>query len=503
MAAADFHVGGHVPIDSPAYADREFVQRCFDELSGKRWVVLLGPRQHGKTSGLVRLVEMLRQANVKVAQLSLQGRPDSPDVEELFEWIARKIAGQLGVELVPPQPADRGDLDAWLSSALPPEPSQTVVIFDEAAAIRDDETRSSFYHQLRRLHDERDSPRSPNLGSGLTFLFSGTFEPKRLVADDLASPFNVCRTVETDDLRPDGVKSLVERLGANQAFPLVDRALELVGGQPFLLQYVLSEVERGDAAVSAEERFAEVEQKLLAGDSEHLTDLLSAIVNDPALRAITQNVVAKGEVPFSATPEHRSLVILGFGRRDGTKLVPRNRLYGEVASRHFLLSASPQPVGAAKVAPPGPGSLAFVVDDDLRTIAEEMLEAGFEAFNSGHKRLALIGLGSALEAILIDLLEQAPSSDLTNARNRAHPSLKGREDASKPDTWRLVNLIKVADKLPSLANASLSAAHTIRELRNQVHPALVREGGLAQAELDAEFDSSKGVLAAVMREARP
>jgi hypothetical protein len=501
MAASDFHVGGHVPLDSPAYADREFVQRCFDELSGGRWVVLLGPRQHGKTSGLVRLVALLQAAGVQVAQLSLQGVPDASSAPELFEWIARKVASQFGVELVPPEDADRADLDAWLAGALPPQAAQTVLMFDEAAAVRDDEVRSNFYHQLRRLHDERTSPRSPSLGAGLTLLFSGTFEPKRLVADDLASPFNVCRTVDTEDLRSEAVKELVDGLGASQAAPLVDRAVDLVGGQPFLLQYLFSEAERGDAATPAEERFQRAEERLLVGDSEHLSSLLSTIVNDQPVREIVQQMVKDGSAPFEATPEHRMVVVLGFGRRDGTRLVPRNRLYSEVASGHFLLSPTQDGAAGAKVAPPGSGSLDFVVDEDLRAVAEEMLEAGFDAFNSGHIRLGLIGLGSALEAILIDVLEQASQQDMDAAKRAARPNFKRPEKNGDPGTWRLVNLIKVADRLPSLANASVAAAHTIRELRNYVHPAEVRRSGLAQPALQAEFSAAQGVLGVVMREA--
>jgi len=498
MVASEFHVGGAVPLDSPAYAERGFEQRCFDELSGGHWVVLLGPRQHGKTSGLVRLVELLKGAGMKVARLSLQGMPRMTSSPELFEWVAGKVAKQLEVDLSSPDQAEQAELDAWLAAALPPEPTQVVIIFDEAAAIKDDDIRSNFYQQLRRLHDERNAPRNPSLGTGLTMLFSGTFEPKRLVNDDLASPFNVCRTVETEDLSKEVVVDLVERLGASQASPLVDRALDLVGGQPFLLQYLLSEAERGDAATSAEERFDQTEEKLLAGDSDHLTNLLSAVVNDQPVRAIAQQVVEPGPVPFAATPEHRALVTLGFGRRDGSQLVARNRLYLEVASGHFLLAPGQPTTGTGKVAPPGAGSLDFMTDENLRGIAGEMMEAGFDAYNAGHLRLALIGLGSALEAILIDLLEQA--EDLEEAKRKAHPSFNSLENGNDPSSWRLVNLVKVADKLPSLEQAPVAGAHAVRELRNQVHPALVRAAGVPQSELEADFNVVQGVLGVVIRE---
>jgi hypothetical protein len=503
MARSDFYVGGHVPLGSDAYVERAFVQECFDLLAGGRWVVLLGPRQHGKTSGLVRLAKMLRDANVKCAQLSLQGLPDADSVEALCERICRKIAEQLGVELGFPDAADRGELDAWLAAALPAEAAQTVIILDEAAAIRSDDVRSAFYHQLRRLHDERNAQPVANLGPGLAFLFSGTFEPKRLVADDLASPFNVCRTVETEDLPINAVHDLVERLKAAQAASFVERVFELVGGQPYLLQYLLAEAERGDAVTSAEDRLGSAEEELLAGNSNHLISLFSAVVSDHPIREIVRAIVAHGSAPFVATPEHRTLVVVGFGRRDGTVIVPRNRLYAETAAKHFLLTETAESAAGATIAPPGAGSLDFMTDAGLRGVAEEMLEGGVDSFNQGHTRLGLIGLGSALESILIDVLEQATDAERNAAVNAAQPKLSRNEDQSKPSSWRLVNLIKVADALPLFSSAHLAAAHAIRELRNHVHPALVRESGVTQADLLPEFNAAEAVLALVIREVGP
>jgi hypothetical protein len=497
----EFHVGGHVPPESPAYADRQFVQECFSALSGGNWVVLLGPRQHGKTSGLVRLSEMLREANVQVARLSLQGIPDIGSVQDLFEWTARKVAGQLGVDLVSPSEEDCSDLAAWLAAALPQRQGQVALLFDEAAAIRDDEVRSNFYQQLRRLHDERDSPRVPSLGEGLLLLFSGTFEPERLVADDRVSPFNVCRRVETQDLTRDAVEQLLQRLDASQATPFLDRAMDLAGGQPYLLQHLFSEAERGDAATTAEERFGRAEERLLAGDSDHLINLVGATVNDPPVRQIVEQMLQEdGGAPFAPTPEHRMVITLGLARRDGVHLVPRNRLYGKVASDHFLLAAAGNATAEAVVAPPGVSSLDFVVDPELKTIAGEMLEAGVDAFNRGHVRLGLIGLGSALEAILIDVLEQADQAERDQAKERANPDFSRWEEEADPNTWRLVNLIKVADKLPSLDGAPIGAADAIRELRNYVHPAVSRASGIAQDDLKDEFGAARAVLGIVVRE---
>jgi hypothetical protein len=404
--------------------------------------------------------------------------------------------------LVPPGDGSASELDAWLAAAMPAEAAQVVLLFDEAAGLKDAEMRSLFYRQLRSLHDERDDPRVSNLGRSFTILFSGTFEPKRLVADDLTSPFNVCERVETRDLTLEEAKALVQQVGATQAGDFVERAYELVGGQPMLLQHLLAKAERGDQAVTAEERYKEAEAKLLLGDSGHVGDLLYAVVNDKPVRDLAKEALQRpGGAPFVATPEHRMLVTLGFARIDGPNLVPRNPLYEQVAANHPLLSAEDHsaPTGV-HVAPLGPGAFDFVQDPYLRTFAGEQSEAGYDAYGRGHIRLALTGLGSALEAVLIDVLEQAGPTAVKKARNRAQSTnFSGQQDKEDPATWKLVNLVNVAHELEELGGSVL-AAHAMRELRNLVHPAEDRDDPTSQADLDGEFKAVEGVLTVLVRD---
>lgn len=498
--AEDFYSAGHVPPDSSAYVEREFVTECFNALSGGHWVVVLGPRQHGKTSGLVRLLPMLRGAGVQAARISLQGIPRTDDYGELLGWLAGKVAAQLGTTLTAPGGADAGELDAWLAGAVPADPTQIAILIDEAAGIQDDAMRSDLYRQLRRLHDERDNPRHVNLGRGLALLFSGTFEPARLVADDLTSPFNVCRRVESADLSIEDARALVAQVGSSSAEPFIERAYDLVGGQPLLLQHLFAAADRGDGARSSEERFALAETRLLCGESDHVSDLMSSVVSDPQLRAIAVEILASQTgAPFVAAAEHRMLVTCGFARVDqNQRLVPRNRLYDTVARQHPLLV--PEATPGPHMAPITAGAFSFVTDDYLRRFAEESAAAAIAAHNDGHMRLALIGLGSALESILIDVLEQAAPTDVTTAVKASHPNFNNLESRTDPGTWRLVNLIKVADRLPVLQHSALTAGHVVRDLRNFVHPAVDRASPTPQPDLVMEFNAAVAVLSIIVRE---
>jgi len=360
--------------------------------------------------------------------------------------------------------------------------------------------RSDLYRQLRRLHDERDHPRHVNLGRSLALLFSGTFEPKRLVADDLTSPFNVCRRVESADLSLDDARTLVAQVGSSSALPFIERAYDLVGGQPLLLQHLFAAADRGDGARSSEERFALAEARLLRGESDHVSDLISSVVSDPQLRAIAADILAsEAGASFVATPEHRMLVTCGFARVSETqRLVPRNRLYDTVARQHPLLV--PEATPGPHMAPITEGAFSFVSDSYLRGFAEESAAAAIAAHNDGHMRLALIGLGSALEAILIDVLEQATQADVVAAVQASRPNFNNQESSTDPGTWRLVNLIKVADRLPVLEHSALAAGHAVRDLRNFVHPGVDRPNPTPQDDLVLEFNAAFAVLSIIVRE---
>ncbi len=57
----EFYTQGAVPVSSSAYISRAFEERLIQEVLQGRWVLLLGPRQHGKSTALVRLKAKLKR----------------------------------------------------------------------------------------------------------------------------------------------------------------------------------------------------------------------------------------------------------------------------------------------------------------------------------------------------------------------------------------------------------------------------------------------------------
>ena len=86
----------------------------------------------------------------------------------------------------------------------------------------------------------------------------------------------------------------------------------------------------------------------------------------------------------------------------------------------------------------------FMHVPELREIAVNADQGGARAFNAGNYRLALIGFGCALEALLVDWLLTLSESDLAQAVAVAPDvQFRGRERQVDPRTWDLANLIRV------------------------------------------------------------
>src|SRR5689334_18114330 len=92
----NFHLLGAVPIESQAYIVRPFEKEILNNILGTNWVLLLGPRQHGKTSSLIRVRNELITAGFDCAIVDLQAMPPCESYEELIEWFANRVAQAFG-----------------------------------------------------------------------------------------------------------------------------------------------------------------------------------------------------------------------------------------------------------------------------------------------------------------------------------------------------------------------------------------------------------------------
>lgn len=275
------------------------------------------------------------------------------------------------------------------------------------------------------------------------------------------SPFNVCDRIETDDLTKVQIHELLRNVHGEDVPPLVDRVYDLVGGQPYLIQEFLSRTLRADEE-DWEKAFDEAVDEIQYRD--HTTHLFGRVIADQALPAIVSRMVAEGGVPMLPDEDYQYLTVLGLAKRDGARLVFRNRLYAELAQRSpGLRPADAGPTPGAHLFRLPDEAFSYMSDDNLKEFASSAQRGAAVAFNNGSYRLALVGFGMALEAILVDWLKTIPPAELATAIAQASTARWNTrfEDRTDPATWRLVNLMKVAREV-STPSHSVEPPETLR-----------------------------------------
>ena len=245
---------------------------------------------------------------------------------------------------------------------------------------------------------------------------------------------------------------------------------------------------------------------LVAG---HLQGIFSKVIGSAGLTKKVAMMIQQGYTDLSPADSDCSfLQILGLAKRQGSRLVFRNGLYADVArlSPQIVPMAHTQ---SAQTAVFGiqKGDLGFMKSPDLREICFTAYDGAAKAHCAGSYRLALTGFGSAMEAMLLDLLSGLHATELQTAvaaasaqRDHARrPQFSQYEDRTNAMTWRLVNLIKVAMQVKVGAKPP-EPSHALREWRNLVHPAATIQHFVNESDLQPESVAASALFAILLRD---
>lgn len=496
---------GPVPFDGQACVSREFEDKVFSAVTSGDWVLLLGPGQHGKTTGIMRIGRRLEQSGYKVARITLEELPPCRTYGALMLAIGRLIRrswNDNGSEK--PTDSDKEYFLAWLRVICQDVTEPVVLIIDEAASINT-EFRSAFYGQIRQIKSEMATAQRPGIESRLSFVFSGTFKPEALV-ETQNSPFNVSQTVQTDDLTLDQAHELAATVDSVLE-PHVDAIYGFVGGQPFLLQAMFKEI-LSRTEPGAESTLADVLGSFPGLVGDHLQSLFRKVIEDKDLTAMTAELVQRGHLPLLPADSNQAyLENVGLVRKVGARLVFRNELYCCIARQQRQFALTTGAPTAFLISGFDNAYFTFMKNAALKEVASSACRAAAALNNAGHFRLALVGFGAATEAILLDLLVGIPEAELgravEDANTESTPAYQARwtsrENRRSPRTWRFENMINVVRQLQS-SDTKLDPSHAIRLWRNLVHPARAAKSFPDEAQLRGESVQAGGMIASLKRD---
>jgi hypothetical protein len=332
-----FCIHGAVPLESPAYVSREFERRILQNIYATRWVLLLGPRQHGKTTGLLRISQELMNNGYLCAFIDLQGLPSSQTYNEFLERFSRKVADRLGTDINErPKSTDDTQIYYWLEKAIPSGKEPVVIIIDEASAIHNDEWRNYFYGQVRSIKNEQALLTPSDLVRRLCFLFAGCFLPDTLV-NTLNSPFNTCEEISTEDLELGQAIELYAKVEGKVDLDLIQQIFDLVGGNPYLLQLVFNKL--SVTHNMAYGSLQEILDFLFSGQDNHFQYLFKIISEDMQLRELVSELAHKSKIPNDpADANYKFLRTLGVAKLEDKNLVFRNKLYKTLVENSALFN---------------------------------------------------------------------------------------------------------------------------------------------------------------------
>ena len=468
---SNFHTQGAVPLDSPAYVEREFEQGVIKNVFTARWVLVLGQRQHGKTTSLIRVSKNLENSGFLSAFVDLQGLVAlCRSYEDLLETFSTKIAESLHTTLQEkPSGTNARQLINWLEKLISPGKQPIVIIIDEASAIENDEWRNIFYSQIRSIKNAQAMAQPDDLVNRLRFVFSGCFRPETLV-QTLNSPFNTCEEIMTDDLTLSQAEQLYVQVTGINDVDLVKRIYDLVEGNPYLLQAIFDKV-LVSTDDEKEKSLCKMFEFMYSGQDNHFQYLFQRIHEDDDLRKIVSEMAEKSSVANDpADNNSKFLRTLGLAKLDGRNLVFRNKLYKHLAENSILFKNTEEKKGESNSMKTikleisnsqihGGLIISDVINDSFRSI--ESTDA------SDDIKRKLVQLGKAVELIADKLPEEMVDEVLEDYKKLSDEAVK----KSPKQKWYSVSidgLQKAAKSLGKMGKPVIELSAELLRLLNQM-----------------------------------
>lgn len=330
------------PEGTMATESRFYIQRKTDELALSAiqrkgvTIPIKGPRQMGKSSLLLRVVDAAEKLRKRVIVLDFQlfdeGALASDD--NFFRQFCAWLTAELGAEnkldefwdkdLSNPQRTTRYIALHLLKKLR----SHLVLAMDEVESILETDFRSDFFGMLRSWHNERARPSS--VWRRLDLVLVTSTEPYQLIDNLNQSPFNVGEIINLEDFNAEQVAELNRRHGSVLSPEEEQRLDKLIGGHPYLVRRALYLV--ASKQLSAKELFATaVDENGPFGD--HLRYHLFRVYDKAGLVAAMIEVIKHHRCDDEKII-HR-LRGAGLVRRAAHAVVPRCDLYAEYFGRHL------------------------------------------------------------------------------------------------------------------------------------------------------------------------
>ncbi|MGC1309287.1 MAG: AAA-like domain-containing protein [Phormidesmis sp.] len=322
---------GLVPLDSPFYVERSPIEAdCYEAIQRRGSLIRIkAPRQMGKTSLLIRVLNHAKQQGYETVRMSLQTADEKAldDLNEFLQWFCCLVTEELDLpdKLAEYWQGSRGIVrrcQRYFENYLLAEIDKPILLgLDEVDQVFEHpKIATDFFGMLRVWHEEG---KSDPMWAKLHLVIVHSKEVYVPLSIN-RSPFNVGLPIELRELNRLEQLDLISRHRLQFSEPALKQLLTLVGGHPYLLRVALHRVARGRMTVEKLLAEAPTEGGLY---NDHLRRHLLNIEADADLAAaFTRVIEAKGPVQIGST-EAFKLSSMGLVKYQGNSVLPLCELY--------------------------------------------------------------------------------------------------------------------------------------------------------------------------------
>ncbi len=329
---------GTMHVESNFYVTRDEDAVALDTIQQQGVTITIkGPRQMGKSSLLIRIMNEARDLDKRVIFLDFQffDRAALSDADLFY----RQFCQWLSLKLRVPDKTEQWWQDFglmgnpltctyYLQDYLLAELNSPIVLaMDEVESMFGTPFRTDFFGMLRGWHNSRATEL---IWKQLDLALVTSTEPYQLIEDLNQSPFNVGQVLELKDFSLEQVTELNQRHGNPFTQVQLDRLMDLLHGHPYLVRRALYMV--ASDRISVKELFEQSSDEQ-GPFGDHLRYHLSRVYDHShlinGLLQVFHSEICSDERVFFR------LRGAGLIRRESKKVVPRCELYKAYFQEHL------------------------------------------------------------------------------------------------------------------------------------------------------------------------